>query len=218
MSGGVYMRTVATMETIVPKSWATMGLEDTKQIEVQAEMAQSNGLIVGGTLSVHKNIDKYSWTSPDKRTRNQIDHFLITLRLQKSELNCQIHDKCRQQGNVPYDGNKLNDREIRLQLALKLTNRSEVLSPLNDEDQETAFTVITQTFSDTTNKHLVAEKNMDLRRVLESDWNLESGLKPEEAEEADRRGDSHSVYCITNEIVGKRSRMRLEDSLLTMTK
>jgi len=80
--GGVYMRTVATMETIVPKSWATMGLEDTKQIEVQAEMAQPNKLIVGGTFSVHKNIDKYSWTSPDKRTRNQINHFLISKKWQ----------------------------------------------------------------------------------------------------------------------------------------
>ena len=37
----------------------------------------SDDLVVGGSLFEHKNVHKYTWTSPDGRRRNQIDHFLI---------------------------------------------------------------------------------------------------------------------------------------------
>ncbi|KAK2705018.1 hypothetical protein QYM36_017163 [Artemia franciscana] len=45
-----------------------------------ADFALSNDLVVGGTLFEHKNVHKYTWTSPDGSTRNQIDHFLIARR------------------------------------------------------------------------------------------------------------------------------------------
>jgi hypothetical protein len=37
----------------------------------------SKNLVVKSTLSPHCSIHKYTWTSPDGKTHNQIDHVLI---------------------------------------------------------------------------------------------------------------------------------------------
>ena len=42
--------------------------------------ATSKNLVVKSTMFLHRNIHKYSWTSPDGQTHNQIDHILIDTR------------------------------------------------------------------------------------------------------------------------------------------
>ena len=42
--------------------------------------ATSKNLIVKSTTFPHKNIHKYTWTSPDGMTHNQIDHILVDKR------------------------------------------------------------------------------------------------------------------------------------------
>ena len=37
----------------------------------------TNQLFIGGSRFPHKNIHKYTWTSPDGRTKNQIDHVMV---------------------------------------------------------------------------------------------------------------------------------------------
>ena len=48
--------------------------------------ATSKHLVVKSTMFPHRNIFKYTWTSPDSKTLNQIDHVLIGRRLHSSVL------------------------------------------------------------------------------------------------------------------------------------
>jgi len=48
--------------------------------------ATSKNLVVKSTLFPHRNIHKYTWTSPNGKTHNQIDHVLIDRRWHLSVL------------------------------------------------------------------------------------------------------------------------------------
>jgi len=48
--------------------------------------ATSKTLVVKSTMFPHRNIHKYTWTSPDGKTHNQIDHLLIVRRWHLSVL------------------------------------------------------------------------------------------------------------------------------------
>jgi hypothetical protein len=46
--------------------------------------ATSKNLAVKSTVFPHRKVHKYTWTSPDGRTHNQIDHVLVDRRRQSS--------------------------------------------------------------------------------------------------------------------------------------
>ena len=48
--------------------------------------ATSKNLVVKSMMFPHRNIHKYTWTSPDGNTHNQIDHVLVDRRRQSSVL------------------------------------------------------------------------------------------------------------------------------------
>jgi len=48
--------------------------------------ATSKNLVVKSTMFPHRNIYKYTWTSPDGKTHNQIDHVLTDRRWHSSIL------------------------------------------------------------------------------------------------------------------------------------
>ena len=52
--------------------------------------ATSKNLVVKSTMFPHRNIHKYTWTSPDGQTHTQIDHVLIDRRLHSSILDLRI--------------------------------------------------------------------------------------------------------------------------------
>ena len=64
--------------------------QDSKENGVRiVNFAMSKNLVVKSTMFPHRNIRKYTWTSPDWKTHNQIDHILIDRRWHSS---IQIHE------------------------------------------------------------------------------------------------------------------------------
>jgi hypothetical protein len=47
---------------------------------MEVNIATSKNLVVKSTMFPHRDIHKYTWTSPDGKTNNQIDHVLIDRR------------------------------------------------------------------------------------------------------------------------------------------
>ena len=63
----------------------TIGQESLHQDSIDngvtiVNFATSKNLVVKSTMFPHRNIHKYTWTSPDGNTHNQIDHVLIDRR------------------------------------------------------------------------------------------------------------------------------------------
>jgi hypothetical protein len=63
----------------------TIGNENSHEISndngvTVVNFATSKNLVVKSTMSPHRSIHKYTWTSPDGKTHNQIDHILIDRR------------------------------------------------------------------------------------------------------------------------------------------
>jgi hypothetical protein len=52
----------------------------------EVNFATSKNLVVKRTMFPHRNIHKYTWTSPNGKTHNQIDHLLIDRRWHSSIL------------------------------------------------------------------------------------------------------------------------------------
>jgi hypothetical protein len=69
---------------------AKLGREDTFKPTIGSESLQehatSKDLVVKSTMFPYRNIHKYTWTSPDGKTHNEIDHVLIDRRWYSSIL------------------------------------------------------------------------------------------------------------------------------------
>ena len=118
-----------------------------------------NDLVITGTIFPHKEIHKQTWISPDRRTRNQIDHVLINKKFRTSVLDTRairsadiasdhhlVYTKLRLKLRaVPnrhglrrtrYDFQKLENDGCRRRFRLELRNRFEILQREALEDEE----------------------------------------------------------------------------------
>jgi hypothetical protein len=113
------------------------------------KFATLKNLLVKSTMFPHQNIHKYTWTSPDGKTHNQIDHILIDRRWHFSILDVRsfrgadcdtdhylVVAKVRERFNL----RKLNELEVRKQCQTEITNRFAALENLdNDGDINRAW-------------------------------------------------------------------------------
>lgn len=76
------------------------------------DLCTDERMVIGGTLFPHKDIHKYTWTSPDMQTRNQIDHICISKELRTSLLNVK-----NRRGAVLDTDHHLVFAEIRIKLS-----------------------------------------------------------------------------------------------------
>jgi hypothetical protein len=133
----------------------TIGNERLHEISTDNEVrvvnfATSKNLIFKSTMFQHRNIHKYTWTSPDRNTHNQIDHILIDRRRHSNVLDVRsfraadcdtdhylVVAKIRERLAVNKQGsytfhmerfnlNKLNGIEGKEKYRVKVSNRFEV--------------------------------------------------------------------------------------------
>src|SRR5215510_12285050 len=120
--------------------------------------ATSKNVVVRSTMFPHRNVHKYTWTSPDGKTHNQIDHVLIDRRRHSSivDVRCfrgadsdtdhylvvaKVRERLavRKQGAQKSDGErfnlrKLKDLEARKQYQIEITNRFAALENVSDDE------------------------------------------------------------------------------------
>jgi hypothetical protein len=126
--------------------------------------ATSKNLVVKSTMFHHRNIRKYTWTSPDWKTHHQIDHVLTDRRWHLSILDVRyfrgadcdtdhylVITKVRDRLSVRkpetqktdverFNLKKLSEMEVRKQFQISISNRFEALENFNDiEDLNTAW-------------------------------------------------------------------------------
>ena len=120
------------------------------------DFCATNSFVITTTSFPHKDIHKYTWTSPDGRTRNQIDHVAVNSRFKRSVFDsrsykgadissdhnlvvavmqlklCRVGKKAI--NTSKYEYSKLRIPEVRQEFELELRNR---FSCLEDNDHQT---------------------------------------------------------------------------------
>ena len=132
--------------------------QDSKDNGVRTvNFATSKNVVVKSTMFPHRDIHKHTWTSPDGKTHNQIDHILIDRRRQSSVLDVRrfrgadcdndhylVVAKVRERLAVSkqtvqkLDGERFNlrkvkDLEVKKQYQIEITNRFSALGNISDD-------------------------------------------------------------------------------------
>ncbi|PSN38677.1 hypothetical protein C0J52_08897 [Blattella germanica] len=109
--------------------------------------ATSKNLIVKSTTFQHKDIHKYTWTSPDGETRNQIldcnsDHHLVRVKIRERLALTRGTDT--KDDSDKFELKNLRNDEVRLEYQIKITSRFETLECSEENvatEEETKYTI-----------------------------------------------------------------------------
>lgn len=154
-----------------------------------------NNMAITTTQYPHKDIHKYTWTSPDGRTKNQIDHIAISGKFRKSITDARTYRgadaatdhnlvvcklklklskvKKDKAGVKKYDTSKLRQKATRDKFTLELRNRFSCLQEDGDENdaadsEDSTVEKKWSKFKDAYNQ--TAEKVLGFRRRKVKPW------------------------------------------------
>ena len=107
--------------------------------ELFADFCLNQDLVIGGTLFQHRNIHKATWVSPDRKTKNQIDHITISRKWKGSLLDVRNY----RDADI-YSDHHLLIGTIRIKLATAKQNRTPTqkrfdVAKLNNVDTLTKY-------------------------------------------------------------------------------
>ena len=95
------------------------------------EWCAFNNMIIGGTLFPYRNIYKLTWTSPNGRDQNQIDHLMVNSMWRRSLLDITV--KRGADASTPrYDISRLQDPRTKKAFVLQLRNRFQAMSNIDE--------------------------------------------------------------------------------------
>ncbi|XP_065571529.1 uncharacterized protein LOC136034323 [Artemia franciscana] len=156
--------------------------------ELLIDFSLLHDLVIGGSLFPHPDIHKYSWTSPDGRIRNQIDHCLINRKWRSSLQDVRAYRgadvgsdhnlmiatillklrkhtrKCPLPAKPLFASTKLKDNEMKTLLSVELSNKFETLVLHEDADCETIWESMKSCYQE------VAESTIGYRPKLNDEW------------------------------------------------
>ena len=87
------------------------------------DICDMNELVITGTLFPHKDIHKATWISPDRKTKNQIDHTLINKRFRNSVKDTRVYRSADIGSDHYLVCTKIQLRLKRHQIQTKLRNK-----------------------------------------------------------------------------------------------
>ena len=157
------------------------------------EFCGLNDLVIGGTLFQHKEIHKLTWTSPNRRDKNQIDHLMINGRwrhslndvsvkrgadcgsdhfliISKIKLKLKKAPKINELSRKTFDLQRLKDNKIRQKFNTEVKNRYQVLRAIDDNNENMGenITEIWDNIKDIYTK--TAEKVLGLKNRKRKQW------------------------------------------------
>ena len=151
-----------------------------------ATFCGNNDLVIGGSLFKHKDIHKITWTSPNARDQNQIDHIIIngryrgslmdTRAMRGADANSDHHmvmgkvrlklcsTKRKSKERIIFDTTKLRDPCVKEAFRLEVSNRFQVLATEDVEDIEEKWGQFKEVYNES------AKKVLGEKRRMKSDW------------------------------------------------
>ncbi|XP_065565936.1 craniofacial development protein 2-like [Artemia franciscana] len=187
---------VGNYESYCPQAFGRHGLGVRNENGTMLiNFAMANDLVIGGSLFPRRDVHKYSWTSPGRAVRNQIDHCLVSRKFRSSIqdgreyrgadvgsyhdllvtkffLKLKRNEKKAPNSEFQFDSDKLLDRTSRRELGTELSNKLEALYISDQDDQEMIWDQIKNLYNESPSKTVGHHKKPKDQWLSDRTWQL----------------------------------------------